>query len=211
MKAFLLLTVVASLIALAYSNGEGFGKELANLDFRNIIGGPLQAVIKAQALAAKTTVDFINDVGLYDDANGRKTVRMVSFDYSKVDGNATSLKNFTLSVPFIMLMPVPYIEVNTITIDLNVKLNSLDTQESGSTFSYYGEVSGHSGWFFGSVNYKGGYSATSSSKYTGETAREYSLGVHVRAGQGALPKGTERILDMLESVIRETPNNGTTA
>jgi len=208
MKAVLFVALFC-LVKLVYSNGEGFGQELGHLDFRNILGGPLQEVIRAQALAAKTTTDFINDVGLYDD-QGRKTVRMVSFEYSKIDGNSTALKNFTLSVPFIMLMPVPYIEVNTITIDLNVKLNSVDTQESGSSFSTYGEVSGHSGWFFGSVNYKGGYTYSSQSKYTGSTEREYSLNVHVRAGQGALPKGTERILDMLESVIREAPANATT-
>jgi len=204
--AFVLVAVVS-----VYGSGEGFGQELGNLDFRSIIGGPLQAVIAAQALSSKTTTDFINDVGLYSDANGNKAVRMVSFDYSKIDGNSTALKNFTLQVPFIMLMPIPYIEVTVITIDLNVKLNSVDTQESGSSFSAYGEVSGHYGFFFGSVNYKGGYSYASQSKYTGSTEREYSLSVHVRAGQTSLPKGTERVLDMLESVIREVPTNATTA
>jgi len=209
MKFVVALVLLISVVQV-YCSGEGFGLELANLDFKNIIGGPLQAVIKAQALSSKTTTDFINDVGLYDD-HGKMTVRMVDFEYSKIDGNSTALKNFTLSIPFIMLMPVPYIEINTVTIDLNVKLNSVDTQESGSTFSAYGETSGHFGFFFGSVNYKGGFTYSSSNKYTGSTTREYSLSVHVRAGQAALPKGTEKILDMLESVIREAPTNATAA
>lgn len=37
--------------------------ELASLNFRNIIGGPLRAVVEAQAQAAMTTVDFIKTVG----------------------------------------------------------------------------------------------------------------------------------------------------
>jgi len=37
---------------------------LSKLPFDSLIGGPLDAAIKAQATAAKTTVDFIHDVGL---------------------------------------------------------------------------------------------------------------------------------------------------
>jgi len=41
------------------------GTELATLDFGNLIGGPLVAVITAQALAARSTADFIKTVGFY--------------------------------------------------------------------------------------------------------------------------------------------------
>jgi hypothetical protein len=41
------------------------GTELATLDFGNLIGGPLVAVIKAQSLAAEATADFIKTVGFY--------------------------------------------------------------------------------------------------------------------------------------------------
>jgi len=200
--AFVLLVAAVGVYA------QDFGAELANIDFKNIIGGPLQAVITAQALSSKTTTDFINDVGLYDD-NGRKTVRMVSFDYAKINANTSLLQNFSLSIPFIMLLPVPYIEVTTITIDLNVKLNSVETVSSGSTFSTYGEVSGGYDWFFGSVNFKAGFSTTSTSSYTGTTEQAFDLSVHVQAGQAAMPSGTQRVLDMLEATIRETPVNGT--
>jgi len=206
MKFFVAFVLLVSAVGV-YS--QNFGAELANLDFKNIIGGPLQAVIQAQALSSKTTTDFINDVGLYVDANGRNTVRMVSFDYAKVNTNTSLLQNFSLSIPFIMLMPVPYIEVNIITIDLNVKLNSVQTTSSGNTLSTYGEVSGGYGWFFGSVSFKSGFSTTSTSTYTGTTQQAFDLSVHVQAGQAALPAGTSKVLDMLESIIRETPVNGT--
>ena len=39
------------------------GQELASIDFGAMIGGPLIAVVRAQAQAANTTVDFIKSVG----------------------------------------------------------------------------------------------------------------------------------------------------
>lgn len=41
------------------------GTELASLDFGNLIGGPLNAVITAQAMAAQSTAAFIKDFGFY--------------------------------------------------------------------------------------------------------------------------------------------------
>jgi len=41
------------------------GTELAALDFGNLIGGPLNAVITAQSMAAQSTADFIKTVGFY--------------------------------------------------------------------------------------------------------------------------------------------------
>lgn len=43
------------------------GTELASLDFGNLIGGPLVAVINAQSIAARATVDFIKTVGFDED------------------------------------------------------------------------------------------------------------------------------------------------
>ena len=45
------------------------GTELASLDFGNLIGGPLVAVITAQSLAARSTADFIKTVGFYADGH----------------------------------------------------------------------------------------------------------------------------------------------
>lgn len=67
------------------------GTELASLDFGNLIGGPLTAVITAQAMAAQSTASFIKDVGFYpedqeDVVNGKKiagTPIYVDFKYPK--------------------------------------------------------------------------------------------------------------------------------
>lgn len=43
------------------------GTELAALDFGNLIGGPLCAVITAQSMAAQSTAEFIKSVGFYQE------------------------------------------------------------------------------------------------------------------------------------------------
>ena len=41
---------------------------LVGLPFENIIGSPLDAAIKAQAMSANTTIAFIKEVGFIQDA-----------------------------------------------------------------------------------------------------------------------------------------------
>lgn len=65
------------------------GTELASLDFGNLIGGPLDAVIKAQANAAKSTADFIKSVGFDED---QKPV-YVAFKYPKEVQPAQAARN----------------------------------------------------------------------------------------------------------------------
>ena len=56
------------------------GTELSSLNFGNMIGGPLCAVIEAQTQAARATADFIKTVGFDKD---NKPV-YVEFKYPKV-------------------------------------------------------------------------------------------------------------------------------
>lgn len=55
------------------------GTELASLDFGNLIGSPLVAVITAQSIAARSTADFIKTVGF--DENNKPVY--VDFKYPK--------------------------------------------------------------------------------------------------------------------------------
>ncbi len=49
------------------------GQELSSIDFRSMIGGPLTAVVEAQAQAALSTVDFIKAVGFEPDTEDETT------------------------------------------------------------------------------------------------------------------------------------------
>ena len=57
---------------------------LKSLPFGNIIGGPLVACVDAQAQAARTSWEFIQNVGLYTEGEEKKTVNAVSYTHLDV-------------------------------------------------------------------------------------------------------------------------------
>jgi len=197
MKAILVLVLFAAVFA----GAQQFTNDLQNIDFSNIIGAPLTAVVQAQATASKTTTDFINDVGFITGTNGAKSVRLVSFSYARVDND--TLRNFTLSIPFILMIPVPYIEISDIEITFNVQLNSVDTSQSSASFNYAASEGVAYNWGSGYVNYQAGVSYKSMNQNTGQVQQQYSLSVKVVAGQSDLPAGAVKIFDILESTIHE--------
>jgi Protein of unknown function (DUF2589) len=103
--------------------------ELNNIDFRKMIGGPLQAVVDAQVASSLATVNFINSVGFTTDPNtGKKELVMVDFSHSrkdvKADGTADD-KTINVKVPLLAMLPIPSLRIEHATIDFNVKLNSV--------------------------------------------------------------------------------------
>lgn len=67
------------------------GQELSSIDFQSMIGGPLNAIVDAQAQAALSTVDFIKAVGFTPDSEDETTGVItpgtpvyVSFKYPKM-------------------------------------------------------------------------------------------------------------------------------
>ena len=67
------------------------GQELSSIDFQSMIGGPLGAIVDAQAQAALSTVDFIKAVGFTPDSEDATTGEVtpgtpvyVSFKYPKM-------------------------------------------------------------------------------------------------------------------------------
>ncbi len=67
------------------------GQELSSIDFQSMIGGPLGAIVDAQAQAALSTVDFIKSVGFTPDAEDETTGEVtpgtpvyVNFKYPKM-------------------------------------------------------------------------------------------------------------------------------
>ena len=289
------------------------GKELSSIDFKSLIGGPLVAVVDAQAQAAMSTVNFIRSVGFKpgvpakdadpNDVPASGEPVYVSFRYPKeispyepavpysftvnitdegagyssptvaftntgtggtgaaatatvVDGKITGIEftnmgsgyksaptitinqsgtkptdfkaatvslGFTpakdaipavfqemkLEVPMLSIVPIPYLRVEEVTIDFNAKINSVESYEYASERSSNTDfsTSASGGFLFakGSVSLKTSFSSKSSSKFSGNVERTYSMEVHVRAVQDELPGGMEKILGILEDAIKSQP------
>lgn len=174
---------------------------LQNIPFSHLIGGPLNATVHAQAQAAMTCIEFIERVGFTVSAQNSndKIVKEVTFKYNKLN-DAGQTRSFTLSVPILAIVPIPYLRVDEVLIDFTAKLNDSITTDETSVLGLGASLSGHWGpvSFRASASYKNERSTTSSS------TQDYCMSVKVRAVQAEVPGGMKRILDMLEAAIRDT-------
>lgn len=171
--------------------------EIANINFSAMLGKPLTAVIDAQAAAALSTVDFINEVGL----NGDGTVKNVSFVYTKdVEGVATSV---TLTTPLLTIVPIPFLRVADTNIDFNAKISSVTKYETSTDHKLTLSADLKLRWGFGRLNFNGSYSYQKKSRYSDESTRTYSMNIKIHAVQDEMPAGMSRVLDILEESITQ--------
>ena len=183
------------------------GDELSSIDFKSMIGGPLDAVVRAQAQSAQTSVDFIKSVGFEQDTN---IPTMVTFSYMKpiettdAQGAVTvTPTKYDLTVPILTMLPIPFIRVEETTIDFNAKINSVQESTTTSSHDLNTSLSAKGGWGPVSVKLSASYSYKKSTSASSKTERTYSLAIHVRAVQDELPAGTEKLLGILENAIKE--------
>ncbi len=196
-------------------------QELNSLDFSVYIGGPLQAAVQAQHAASMSQVNFIKEVGFEKDSNGNITdLRYVDFNYTKSVPNphfgktaqqladeglpaATDTTSpflpsqVNIRVPFLTMLTIPALRIETLTIDFNAKLTSTETSNVSSEFAASAEL----GINYKIVNFKASasYKRTASSGTSVE--KTYNLGVRVHAVNDEIPAGLDRILTMLEDSI----------
>ncbi len=189
------------------------GEELSAINFESVIGGPLTAVIRAQTQAALASADFIRSVGFKsvdpnDPAKGIEPV-MVTFAYKRdvtkiEDGEeVTTPTKHELTVPILTMLPIPFIRVEEATIDFNAKIVSTEYMDTSSKFGIDAELKAQASWGWGSASLKVNVSYQKTTTSGSKVERNYSMGVKVRAVQDEMPAGTERLLAILENVIKE--------
>ena len=188
-------------------------KVLASIPFGSLIGQPMNAAVEAQALAAKTSVMFIKEVGFTGETESEEfgDVRMVTFKYKARDeeGDGTTLKEITLQVPILTIVPIPYLRIDELTIDFTSKITeSMEYQKDKKTeFGSTVDTDIKAGAFFSPVkaNVKASVSVkhTSTSSTKNRYQTEHNINVNVRAVQDDLPRGMSRVLDILENAIRD--------
>lgn len=170
--------------------------ELNNIDFRKMIGGPLQAAVDAQVASSLATVNFINSVGFETADDGKKTLVMVDFSHTRKDvdaeGNEVN-KDIAIRVPLLAMLPIPSLRIEHVIIDFKVKLNSVESSKVSDKLG----VNVSAGGGFGPVNFKVSASYERQTSTGVEVKKEYALTVNVKAVQDEIPAGLEKILNML--------------
>lgn len=178
--------------------GNNLVNELNSIDFKKMIGGPLQAAVDAQVASSMATVEFINAVGFKDAAGGSGPRELVMVDFSherkdvKADGTADN-KTINVRVPLLAMLPIPSLRIEHVIIDFNVKLNSVESTQS--TFSADVKTEVKAGW--GPVNFKVSAAIQRKTTTNVEVKKEYSLQVNVKAVQDEMPAGLEKVFGLL--------------
>jgi hypothetical protein len=185
-----------------------FPAETGQHSVRNRHRGPLNAAVTANANASQTAAQFIREVGFTTDEDGNSAPVMIDFSYEKrtvAEDGAESSRQFKLSVPLLLLLHVPYFEVNTMTIDFNVKLNSVQTYQVNDQFAVDASLQAKHGWLTGHVKFSVNTSYQRQSQRGEKVERSYDQRVHVAAGSVEPPEGVKKLLGVLEETITERP------
>jgi hypothetical protein len=202
------------------------GAELQALPLEYMLSAPLQSAIKSQALAAQTTIDFIEKVGLEEDSTGNLSVRTVSFEYTHQVADpanptaAPTTQTNTLTVPMLAMVPVPYIRIDTLNVDFEFRVRETITRTSkvavSSSANTTTTVDSTTKLGGGFLSFLGGPSATvkanvsstfnvsASYKTTNSSTEDRSarITIAMRAVQDKMPEGLSRVLTILNDAIQ---------
>ncbi|WDE10758.1 DUF2589 domain-containing protein [Thalassomonas haliotis] len=179
------------------SNKEPF----KGLPMEQLIGAPLSAICEGQVMMASATKDYIESVGL--DENNQ--VRMIDFTFQRpqqieqADGSINQgVQDVKVSVPFISIVSVPTLQVDSARIDFTMEVKSTEYMESkqngeNSTTSTPPKASPPLNrkakpTLIGNVTKK-------------ESASAATYKVEVSAKQGDTPEGLSRLMDILHRHI----------
>ncbi|TDQ17513.1 uncharacterized protein DUF2589 [Algoriphagus boseongensis] len=207
-------------------------RTLRSLPFGRIIGGPMIAAIQAQALAAKSTVNFIKEVGFKsapEEQDGNQDedmgdVRNVTFKYKRktaggsTNSNEPGEEEVSLTVPILTIVPIPYIRIEEMTIQFTANITEQQEYKSASASS--GSVATDTsmnfkaGGFLSPVKFnlnakistKNNWSSSTSNKVN--TSTQYTIDIQVKAVQDEMPAGLAKVLNIMESAILEKPAAG---
>ncbi len=197
---------------------------LKALPFEHLIGSPLKAAIEAQSLAAKATIDFIQQVGFTatDPYSGNDPseipkkadygeVRNVVFKYTATNDDGTQ-RVAELTVPILTIIPIPYLRIDNMTIDFTANITETmtektNTQRNSNTSGGVSAVVPF--WIPAKVGFKASVSKSSSSSSSSRYKTEYTMAIHLTAVQDDMPAGLSKVLNILENSIKENTSIGT--
>jgi len=141
------------------------GQELSSIDFQSMIGGPLGAIVDAQAQAALSTVDFIKAVGFTPDAVNKDTGVVtpgtpvyVSFKYPKMVAPYVARVNGVVKTAAVKSAGTDYVvgDVLSVSGDGDGATVSVDTVSAAGAISKVTLVNKGSGYTAGDLATTGG-------------------------------------------------------
>ena len=185
---------------------DTIANQFSGLDMAALIGGPLQAACDAQTMLARSTLNFIEEVGLEaPDANGVRKVRTANFSFDRAadqtgDGKTASEK-VEMNVPLLAIVNVPALSIDVVDVTFDMEVKSSTSSESSRDKS--GELEADAGLKIGpfsmNVKIKGSIACHEKNTRSSDNSAKYHVQVH--ASQQKTPEGLMRMLDIISSAV----------
>ena len=191
--------------------------DIRSLPLYEIIGGPLLAIIQAEAKAAQTTLEYIESVGFTDVKKGNAqkaatdigNLRMASFNYRKLDENG-ELAEFEVSVPVLSLVPIPAVQVRDAKIEFSVKINDVKIEVADTSMNPQKKkitAKSYAGWLKPKRTELRGALANRARKDDDDKSKiegTYQLDIAVNIEKADFPVGLTKIFDIMDQAIHDT-------
>jgi hypothetical protein len=162
--------------------------EFQSLPLEFVIASPLAGAVKAQALAAANTRDFIT--AFKDEKVTLKAASQIAGDTRTVD----------VDVPLLAVVPIPHLRIDSLTVNFKYEISQISVDRAEHTRELTGQV-GTAGILsnFVQASFKGSVASKSSSEST--LNRAGSLDITVHASEAEMPEGLKRVLSLLAHAV----------
>lgn len=189
--------------------------QFTGLPMDQLIGGPLNAACNSQMKLAKSTANFIEQIGFYDDNGVSKTrTANFSFDRNLVTGKDAlgndihEVETVSLSVPMLVIVNVPTLQVDEVDITFDMEVKSSESHSDALDTEASMSASGKIGWgpISASVSISGSVSAHSENTRSSDNSAKYHVQIH--ASQTGTPEGLSRVLDIIASAVAPSAVEG---
>tara|TARA_Y100000746_G_scaffold232461_1_gene249402 strand:+ start:2673 stop:3644 length:972 start_codon:yes stop_codon:yes gene_type:complete len=141
-------------------------------------------------------------------------VRSLDFSYDQAVTTSSGHQSFnhhTVTIPMMTLVPIPYIRIETLDVEFNVKLTGVEETSRTATNKWKVKT----GWTppipmpgkGGFLKLKGSFSRKATRGESMKVSRSYDLEVKIHGSQAEMPPGIERMINLLEDLVVEDIQN----
>jgi len=184
-----------------------------SVELHELLGAVMVALVRADALAAKATLEYIETVGFVPPRTERREepgttiasgrLRMASFRYRKRDEN-NELADFVAEVPVLSLVPIPALQVANATVSFAVKIDDITTMKDGEVPRPAPPTDGAPRlvpFLQATATRLIARPAASSGAKTEETRSTHHIEIDLTMDRADIPLGLEKIFNLMDQAI----------
>jgi hypothetical protein len=177
-----------------------------------LIAAPLEALVRAQAMAARTTAEFVGEVGFETDKEGISRARMLDFEYVHPRADPNNPGNVVdtpvrVRVPVLAMLSIPNVAVEEASVDLHLRVVGQQPVEAtrataSTTIASKESITASKLPLPMPENRMRMIGTLAAPKYAEQSA---SLRVSIKIKQAAAPEGLSQILHLLGEATTARP------